>query len=365
MEDIIYWSLIHKIWGIRGNKILLTLMSKMSGREFWNISPNVLQKDFLGISQEMAELFYSEKSRINIENEVSKLTKLKVKIISILDPHYPQSLKNIYSPPPIIYLRGKLPDTSLRIAIVGSRKASPYGKKIALQFARELSINGVQIISGLARGIDTCGHKGALEGKGGTIAVLGSGIDVVYPRENLELYEQIINAGHSGVISEFPMGTNPQKFYFPLRNRIISGLADGILVIEAGEKSGSLITAEFALEQGKDVFAVPGPVDSSFYKGSHGLIKDGAKLVDSIDDILEEYGQLTLFREKPLKNNRLDTLEKKIFFTLSWEPKSLEDIIMETKLSPQEVLTALSLLEIKGYIKEVAGRKYISLNWGD
>lgn len=365
MDDRLYWAIIHKIWGIKCNKILSVLMGEMSGREFWSISPKALIKDFSVIPPEMADLFLFERNRINLHKEVSKLAKLKVKIICIEDPDYPKGLRNIYTPPPIIYLRGKLLDTSLKIAIVGSRKASPYGKKTAQKLARDLSNNGIQIISGLARGIDTCGHKGALEGQGGTVAVLGSGVDIVYPRENMGLYEQIINNDVSGVISEFPLGTLPQKFYFPMRNRIISGLADGILVIEAGEKSGSLITAEFALEQGKDVFAVPGPVDNAFYKGSHRLIKDGAKLIDTIEDILEEYGQLSLFKEERMNLNRLDKLEKKIFLCLSWEPKSLEDIIIETKLSPQEVLTVLSMLEIKGYIKEVAGRKYISMNWGD
>ncbi len=181
----------------------------------------------------------------------------------------------------------------------------------------------------------------------------------------MAIYQKLVNSDNSGVISEFPLGSFPQKFHFPMRNRIISGLADGILVIEAGEQSGSLITAEFALEQGKDVFVVPGPIDNSLYKGSHRLIKDGAKLVDTVEDILEEYGQLSLFQEERINTNRLNSKEKSIFSLLSWEPKSLEDIILETKLTPQEVLSALSLLEIKGLIKEVAGRKYISLNWGD
>jgi len=365
MPDIIYWSMVHKIWGIKGNKILAQLMSKISGSDFWNISNKELRMNFPEISQEMVEIFIQERSGVNIEHEYLRINKHNVKIISLCDADYPQRLRNLFDPPPLLYIRGNLVESNLAIAMVGSRKASPYGMKTALKLAKDLSRNGVRIISGLARGIDACGHQGALEGGGGTIAVLGSGVDVVYPRENLNLYKRIINAGNGAVLSEFPLGTEPLKFYFPMRNRIISGLADGILVIEAREKSGSLITAELGLEQGKDVFAVPGPIDNSLYKGSHKLIKDGAKLVDSVEDILEEYGQLCLFKEKGKKDNLLNANEKKILAVLSSEPMDIESIINKTELTTQEVLTTLSFLEIRGYIKQVAGRKYISLNWGD
>lgn len=365
MQDNVYWSAVHKIWNIKGNRLLASIIGKISGSDFWNLSTKELQRSFPGISQEMSGYFFLQKNRVNIEQEYQKLSKLNVKIISIYDEDYPKRLKNIYDPPPLLYLRGNLFESNLKIALVGSRKGSPYGKKSALRLASDLSKNGIQIISGLARGIDACAHQGALEGSGGTIAVLGSGVDVIYPRENIKLYQNIITSENSGVLSEFPLGTEPQKFYFPLRNRIISGLSDGILVIEAGEKSGSLITAELGLEQGKDVFAVPGPIDNLLYKGSHQLIKDGAKLIDNVEDILEEYGQLSLFKEAPKNINQLGTLEKEILALLSSEPISLDNIIRGTKFTTQEVLTTLSLLEIKGYIKEVAGRKYISLSWGD
>ena len=214
MKDKVYWTMLHKIWGIKGNKILSSLMTKISAQDLWQISPKTLHREFPEISQEMVDDFLWERTRLDVEQEISKLTKSKVKIISFLDPDYPQRLKNIYSPPPILYLRGKLLETSIKIAIVGSRKASPYGKKIALKLAKDLSNNGIQIISGLARGIDACGHQGALEGKGGTVAVLGSGVDVVYRGRIWQYIKKLVNSDNNGVISEFPLGSFPQKFHF-------------------------------------------------------------------------------------------------------------------------------------------------------
>jgi len=365
MKDMVFWSLVHKIWGIKGNKILPNLMRKLNGADFWEISPIQLQRDFPLIPQQMVSLFLAERNRVNIEYEYLRLNKHNVKIISLYDSNYPKRLKNIFDPPPLLYVRGNICESNLAIAVVGARKASAYGKKTALKLTGDLSKNGIQIISGLARGIDACSHQAALEGTGGTIAVLGSGVDIVYPRENLRLFNEIINSEKSAVISEFPLGTEPLKHYFPMRNRIISGLADGILVIEAREKSGSLITAELGLEQGKDVFAVPGPIDSDLYKGSHRLIKDGAKLIDDVEDIFEEFGQLSLFKRQPINNSNLDSAEKTILAVLSSEPVTIEQIINESKLPTQQILSLLSVLEIKGCVKQVIGRKYISLNWGD
>ncbi|KJS87530.1 MAG: hypothetical protein JM58_04120 [Peptococcaceae bacterium BICA1-8] len=365
MKDIVFWSLVQRIWGIKGNKILSNLMRELSGTDFWDISPIQLQRDLTLIPQQMASLFLTERKRVNIEYEYLKLNKHNVKIIGLYDSNYPKRLKNIFDPPPLLYVRGNFTETNLAIAVVGARKASAYGKKTALKLTGDLSKNGIQIISGLARGIDACSHQAALEGTGGTIAVLGSGVDIVYPRENLRLFNEIIISEKSAVISEFPLGTEPMKHYFPMRNRIISGLADGILVIEAREKSGSLITAELGLEQGKDVFAVPGPIDSALYKGSHRLIKDGAKLIDDVEDIFEEFGQLSLFKGEPINITNLDSAEKIILAVLTSEPSTIEQIIINSKLPTKEVLRLLSLLEIKGYIKQVIGRKYISLNWGD
>ena len=210
---------------------------------------------------------------------------MKIEEISINSKEYPQKLKNIYDPPKKIYLIGNKDLLYQKgIAIVGARDATQYGKKIAYNLAKELSEQNIVIISGLAIGIDSYAHKGALEK--GTIAVLGSGIDNIYPKENLELAREIIK-NKGCIISEYPLGTKPERLHFPQRNRIISGLSDGVVVIEASKKSGALITAEFALEQGKEVFAVPGDINKKQSEGTNQLIKDGAILLTSATDILE------------------------------------------------------------------------------
>ena len=215
---------------------------------------------------------------------------MKIEEISIQNKEYPKQLKNIYDPPAKLYVLGnkELLNQS-GIAIVGTRRASIYGKKVALQFSKDLSQKGINIISGLALGIDTYAHLGTLQQNsiGKTIAVLGSGLDNIYPRQNIELAKQIIKRGGC-LISEYPIGTKPERQNFPQRNRIISGLSNGVLVVEASEKSGALITADFALEQGREVFAVPGSVFSHTSMGTNNLIKQGAKLITKYEEILEE-----------------------------------------------------------------------------
>lgn len=210
--------------------------------------------------------------------------------INIKDEFYPQQLKNIYNPPLKLYVLGNkdlLKEDG--IAIVGARKATEYGEKVALDISKKLSENGINIISGLALGIDTYAHLGTFQqnGKGRTIAVLGSGLDIIYPKQNIGLAKEILKRGGC-IVSEYPLGTKPEKLHFPQRNRIISGLSKGVLVVEASEKSGALITADFALEQGKDVFAVPGDIGNLLSVGTNNLIKQGAKLVTKYDEILEE-----------------------------------------------------------------------------
>lgn len=210
--------------------------------------------------------------------------------INIENEFYPQQLKNIYNPPNKIYVLGNKEILKERgIAIVGARRATEYGKKVAFKFSKELSASGINIISGLAVGIDTYAHLGSLQQEciGKTIGVLGSGLDVIYPKQNINLAKEILKRGGC-IISEYPLGTKPEKIHFPQRNRIISGLSKGVLVVEASEKSGSLITADFALEQGKDVFAIPGDIWKLTSIGTNSLIKQGAKLVNDYVDILEE-----------------------------------------------------------------------------
>ncbi len=223
-----------------------------------------------------------------LDKELELVRKHKIEVVTIADSDYPESLRQIPDPPLVLYFKGKSDWTGFNFAIVGSRKASLYGLSVAEKFAQQLAALGVVIVSGMARGIDTASHKGALKAKGATLAVLGSGLLNIYPPENESLAEKIAESG--AVISEFPLNTPPLRENFPRRNRIVSGLARGVLVVEAAERSGALITADLALDQGKDVFAVPGKVDSPTSLGANHLIKQGAKLVNSIEDILEEYG---------------------------------------------------------------------------
>ncbi len=244
------------------------------------------------------------------------------------------------------------------LAIVGSRMATPYGMNVAERFSNSLASMGFTIVSGMARGIDTAAHRGALRAGGRTIAVLGSGLDVIYPPENLGLAEKIVGSG--ALITEFPPQTKPKRENFPVRNRLISGLSLGTLVVEASHRSGSLITAQYALDQGREVFAVPGNVMSHNTQGTHGLIQKGAKLVHTIEDIVEELSpQLKGFiRERKKKEVHLNDEEQSVCSVLSLEAKHIDEIVRNLDLALQKVLTILLSLELKGVVKQIDGKRF-------
>ncbi|MGB9825354.1 MAG: DNA-processing protein DprA, partial [Desulfofundulus sp.] len=259
-----------------------------------------------------------------------------------------------------LFVRGTLPQPGGQfVAIVGSRRATPYGVTVAENLGGELALAGVTVVSGMARGIDSAAHRGALAAGGRTVAVLGCGVDVVYPRENKRLMEGIIEAG--AVISEFPPGSPPEAWHFPVRNRIISGLSRATVVVEAAGKSGALITADLALDQGRDVMAVPGPVTSRQSRGSNQLIKQGARLVESAEDVLEELGITCLFSGKHLQSPGmpgLTAVEETVYGMLSCEPVPVDIIVENTGLSVQQVLSALMFLEVKALVRQFPGRLY-------
>ena len=286
---------------------------------------------------------------------------LGINVITVLDENYPINLRYVYDNPMVLYCKGDfIEEDNLSIAIVGSRKATAYGKWASEKFSRELAKLDITVISGMAKGIDTCAHKGALNGNGRTVAVLGSGIDVIYPKSNKDLYNEISQNGV--VVSEFPIGTEPYATNFPLRNRIISGISLGVILIEATEKSGSLITAEHAMEQGKEVFAVPGNINSMFSRGTNTLIKDGAKIVLDIEDILEEIYELkeklTSMEEKDVNYSDLSIIEMKIVNCLKEKPTHCDNIVYMTGLDISTVNSTLTILELKGIVKELQGRIY-------
>lgn len=325
-----------------------------------------------GLRRDALDSFSAENLRTaaaEATTELEALQKTDIAVITFADARYPELLRKIHNPPVLLYVKGEpeLLDCA-GLAIVGSRAATSYGRRVAARMAFELSRKGLTIISGLALGIDTEAHLGALAAGGPTIAVLGCGLDLVYPQDNRELFENISRAG--ALVSEYPLGTKPDAFRFPARNRIISGLSLGVVIVEAARQSGSLITAEHALEQGREVFAVPGQVDSVKSTGTHKLLQQGAKLVMNINDIFEELPLLPLATksEAPVLPGRkaaarpaiaaLLPAEKKILSLLEVYPKNIDEIVVSTGFPAQQVNELLLLLELKGLVEALPGKCY-------
>lgn len=299
--------------------------------------------------------------------ELERVEAAGIALMAYDSPGFPPHLGQIPDAPLILYYRGN--PALLRgpaVAVVGSRQASEYGRRAAAELARDLAGVGVTVISGLARGIDAAAHRGALDsgGSGATIAVLGSGLDRIYPRENLRLAEEIAERGI--IVTEYPLGSPPEKYHFPERNRIISGLSRGVVVVEAGRDSGSLITVDFALEQGREVFAVPGSLFSPLSQGPHNLIRQGARICAGAADVLEELGLVPSPRTEAAtvrsgaEETGLDPEEKLMFETADWTVGQTADQMAEmTGLSPAIAVAALLTLEIKGLVKQLPGGRYI------
>lgn len=293
-------------------------------------------------------------------NTIRQLDELGVSLLSLWDHQlYPATLRAIYDPPALLYVRGKLPEQRA-FAVVGARRASLAGRRLTTEICAELAARQITIVSGLARGIDSAAHMGALE-TGQTLAVLGCGIDVTYPPENAELLEQITAKG--AVLSEYPPGTPPLAGNFPGRNRIISGLTEGVLIVEAAERSGSLLTAEFALEQGREVFAVPGPVYSQTGGGVNRLLKEGAHLVTEARDILEVLwpgttSELPIQMDDPLPN-KLSREQLAVYRTLGEEPLHIDELTRKCRLTAMELSAILLHLELEGGATQLPGMRYI------
>lgn len=325
-------------------------------------------KSVPGIKEKTAKIIHRFNRWEQVERELALAREKGVSLVTVEDASYPRLLLDIYDRPPLLYVKGNLVEDEATIAVVGSRAATTYGKFLTERLCRELAQYGFTIVSGMARGIDAAAHRGALSANGRTIAVLGCGIDVYYPLENKKLYDEI--AANGAVVTEYPFGTQPHAANFPMRNRIISGLSLGVVVVEATDKSGSLITARTALEQGREVFAVPGAVDSPGSKGTHRLIKEGAKLVEGIDDIVEEL-QPHLRKTSPtpqrpeqadvrrrVDEKPLGERERTILNLLSEGAVDVDTLIDKTGLDTNEVLTILLGLELGGYVEQKPGKVY-------
>lgn len=316
------------------------------------------RKDWMDLGlniYEAEEVLNVKKKEKEIYNQVKYLTDSELTLVLFNDDEYPMKLKNIYDPPAGLFIKGNILDYTNTLAVVGSRKATNYGLTVAYKFSREISKYGIKIVSGLAKGIDTAAHLGCLDADGITVGVLGSGFKFIYPISNKEVISKIAIKG--AVLTEFLPDEKPYPQNFPRRNRIISGLADFVLVVEATDRSGSLITARLALEQGKDVFAVPGNIFSINSVGTNNLIKDGAKLVSNIEDVLLEYGI-------SLKNNLhfgYNELELTIINILKIGAITIEELLERIDMEANEVLRAIGKLECNGIIRRTFGN-YIILN---
>lgn len=328
------------------------------------IEETALRKMQLLKEQEIWKLLEAKKKE-ELDRNYEAMRQKGISVIPWGEKEYPGRLKEIYDPPYALYVKGKLPDNTARAAaIVGARSCTPYGEKYALEYGKKLAECGIQVISGLARGVDGIGQRGALLGGGKTFAVLGSGVDVCYPKNHMGLYLDILEQ-EGGILSELPPGTPPLPQHFPRRNRIISALSDIVLVMEARERSGSLITADLALEQGKDVYALPGPVNSSLSQGCNRLIFQGAGILLSPENLLDEMGIAYSGEcEKSDKNEKmLESPEYMVYSCVGLYPKSVGQLTEETKLRPEEVLKLLVSLELQGYIREISKNYYIKVKW--
>lgn len=312
-----------------------------------------------GLSETVAQALLQAPDLFPLQRELEWVRKQGVQVVTFLEENYPKLLKEIHDPPVVLYVKGELRPDDLSLAIVGSRKGSSYGLKVAEEIARQLVEYGLTVVSGLARGIDTASHEGALKAKGRTVAVLGSGLWEIYPPENRSLSSAIALSG--ALVSEFSMTQPALPENFPRRNRLISGLSVGVLVVEADEKSGALITAHAAMEQGREVFAIPGRVDSPLSRGTHRLIQEGAKLVQDLSDILEELKIPIVHATPPLLSQAPPSLsgeEEVIYETLSDFPKSVDLIAEESHLSADTTLSTLVRLELKKLVKAFPGQHY-------
>lgn len=356
------WLVLSRMPGL-GDLRIATLVQRLGGpEEVLNASPATLAAIIRQDEQRLVRAKANAYSP-SIKKQVAALRNGPYRLYTIWNTDYPVSLKTLSTPPVFLFARGQLnPDDQNGVAVVGSRSATEYGKTVAYELAQSLAWAGLCVISGMARGIDSFAHKGALDGGGRTVAVLGNGPDVAYPPENRKLMGEIER--HGAVISEFPPGTAPNPKHFPRRNRIIAGLSRGVIVVQARERSGALITVKHALEQGKEVMAVPGHINARTSKGPNALIKQGAALVEDIDDVLAALGEPLLSRDdkpKPPPCPPLEPDERGLLEKLGSNPVHIDTLCSLTGEPPGPLLAKLLHLELKGVVKQLAGKHFLAL----
>jgi DNA processing protein len=359
MDDKRYWigfTLVKGIGAVRFQRLLEHFGDAESA---WRAAPADLAGAGLGLK--MIERLLAVREKVDLSLIWEQIHSKGIQVLTWMDEAYPQRLKEIEQPPPVLYLRGDLsPEDSWAVAIVGTRRVTPYGRQVTEEIAAYLAANGVTIVSGLARGVDAIAHNAALKAGGRTLAVLGSGVDRIYPPENRAMAEQIIE--HGAVMSDYVPGTPPESSNFPPRNRIISGLSMAVIVIEAGETSGALITAEFAADQGREVFAVPGNILAPQSKGTNKLIQRGALPLLSASDIMQALN-LTRVGEHKAARKALpaDDVEAKLLETIGEEPLHVDEIRNQTGLPVEKVSATLVMMELKGMVRQVGNMHYVAV----
>ena len=355
-KDLKYWVSFNLIPGIGRAKFACLESYFGSLGVAWRASPAELER--AGLDRNSTHTIASWRTRISPDAEMEKLDRYGVKVFTWHDEGYPARLKEIYDYPPLLYIRGTIiPEDEWCLAVVGTRRATTYGKQVAEEIVADLVRNRITIVSGLARGIDSVAHRSALEAGGRTIAVFACGLDIVYPAENAELAQRIMQQG--ALVSEYPLGTKPRANNFPRRNRIMSGLSLGVLIIEAGKASGAMITANIALEQDREVFAIPGSILSTTSRGTNCLIQEGAKLVTDCHDILEELNLTAVVQQSEARERMpASDTESRLLEHLGAEPTHIDEICRLSSLPIATVSSTLAIMEIKGLVKQVGSMSY-------
>jgi DNA processing protein len=354
-----YWLGFNRVKGI-GPAKLRAMLDYFGGdiSAAWIASEGQLSE--IGVDRRATSHLLQTRAELDLDDALAQVKAAGVKLLTWDSPDYPVYLRETSSPPPLIYVRGELrKDDEWAVAVVGTRRLTAYGRQVTREIVRGLVRSRVTVVSGLARGIDSVAHKQALESGGRTLAVLGCGTDVIYPAENRGLAERIM-AGQGALVSDYPLGTQPEAKNFPARNRIISGLALGVIVVEAGERSGALITAKFALEQDREVFAVPGNINSLASKGPNKLIQQGAKLVRHVDDVLEELNLTMVPEHSAMQMIMPETAEEAVLLShLSHQPVHIDDLTRLAELPSGMVSSTLSMMELKGMVQQVGGMSFV------
>ena len=359
MDDKRYWigfTLVKGIGAVRFQRLLDHFGDAQSA---WGAAPIDLAR--AGLSAKLIERLVAVREKADLSLIWDQIQSKGIRVLTWLDGSYPQRLKEIEQPPPVLYLRGELStDDEWAVAVVGSRRVTPYGRQVAEEISSFLTGNGITVVSGLARGVDIIAHRTALKAGGRTLAVLGSGVDRIYPPENRAIAEQIFE--HGAVLSDYAPGTPPESSNFPPRNRIISGLSMGVIVVEAGETSGALITAEFAADQGREIFAVPGNIYAPQSKGTNKLIQKGALPLLSASDIMQALNLTRVGQQKAARKALpTDEVEAKLLNAMGEEPLHVDEIRNQTGLPVEKVSATLVMMELKGMVRQVGNMQYVAV----